>query len=236
MNKVLSYFLGLGVLIFALMAAIPVSVYDVDDFMAQAETNRVSQRTGLSDSELRDVAVEIFNYLEGERSDFDITINTAGQTRHLFNEDEQQHMVDVAGLTALSRILLAVSLLTLLCCGTILFLRDQRGLYRGLIYGGLWGLGLLIVLALLGSMDFTAVFEGAHRLIFSNDLWLLDPKKDLLINIVPEPYFIHLALRVAGMAAAMDLFFVALGIAGRVRMKRIESSEEKQKKNEYTEH
>ena len=33
-----------------------------------------------------------------------------------------------------------------------------------------------------------------HEMFFSNDLWLLDPNTDMLINIVPEPFFIDTSL------------------------------------------
>ena len=31
----------------------------------------------------------------------------------------------------------------------------------------------------------------------TNDLWILDPSTDLLINIVPEPFFVDTAFRIA---------------------------------------
>lgn len=44
-----------------------------------------------------------------------------------------------------------------------------------------------------GDDGFHRRFWIFHELIFTNDLWLLDPKTSVLINIVPEPYFIHLS-------------------------------------------
>lgn len=36
-----------------------------------------------------------------------------------------------------------------------------------------------------------------HHIFFNNDLWLLDPATDLLINIVPEPFFVDTASYIA---------------------------------------
>ena len=36
-----------------------------------------------------------------------------------------------------------------------------------------------------------------HHIFFNNDLWMLNPDTDLLINIVPEPFFMDTAARIA---------------------------------------
>ena len=64
----------------------------------------------------------------------------------------------------------------------LLFLRMmQWGI--GLFIGGMAGLAALI------STDFTKYFTIFHLIFFDNDDWLLNPKTDLLINIVPEGFF-----------------------------------------------
>ena len=64
-----------------------------------------------------------------------------------------------------------------------------------------WGTGLffamLCVLGLVISTDFTKYFVIFHHIFFNNDLWLLDPATDLLINIVPEPFFVDTASYIA---------------------------------------
>lgn len=64
-----------------------------------------------------------------------------------------------------------------------------------------WGIGLFIGgmagLALLVSTDFTKYFTYFHLLFFDNDLWILNPKTDLLINIVPEGFFRDTAYAIA---------------------------------------
>lgn len=47
------------------------------------------------------------------------------------------------------------------------------------------------------STDFTKYFVIFHHIFFNNDLWLLDPATDLLINIVPEPFFVDTASYIA---------------------------------------
>ena len=52
-------------------------------------------------------------------------------------------------------------------------------------------------LAAVISTDFTKYFIIFHQIFFDNDLWILDARTDLLINIVPEPFFMDTAARIA---------------------------------------
>ena len=60
------------------------------------------------------------------------------------------------------------------------------------------GLFFLMVAAvgLLIASDFSRYFIVFHHIFFNNDLWILNPATDLLINIVPEPFFADTAFRI----------------------------------------
>lgn len=53
-----------------------------------------------------------------------------------------------------------------------------------------------LVLAGVISTDFSKYFIVFHHIFFNNDLWLLDPRTDMLINIVPEGFFMDTAFRI----------------------------------------
>lgn len=50
-----------------------------------------------------------------------------------------------------------------------------------------------------------------HKLFFDNDLWLLDPEKDMIINILVEPFFADMALKIAGYCSAVLAVLVGSG-------------------------
>ena len=56
---------------------------------------------------------------------------------------------------------------------------------------------VLAVLAGIIATDFNKYFIIFHHIFFNNDLWMLNPDTDLLINIVPEPFFMDTAARIA---------------------------------------
>ena len=60
-------------------------------------------------------------------------------------------------------------------------------------------LGFIAVIAMLGlwgMMDFDSLFTLFHKLLFTNDLWLLDPRTDLLIRICPSSMFMNMGARI----------------------------------------
>lgn len=65
------------------------------------------------------------------------------------------------------------------------------------------------MLGIWALCDFTALWESFHRLFFRNDLWLLNPYTDLMINMFPEDFFFHMVMRIALM---FIVGFVGLGI------------------------
>ncbi|MCT1989293.1 DUF1461 domain-containing protein, partial [Helcococcus kunzii] len=46
------------------------------------------------------------------------------------------------------------------------------------------------------SIDFSSAFVKFHKIFFDNDLWLLDPKTDLMIRMLPEKYFLNISIRI----------------------------------------
>ena len=70
------------------------------------------------------------------------------------------------------------------------------------------GLGAAIV-----ASDFTHYWTIFHKIFFTNDLWLLNPRTDLLINIVPEEFFVALVSRCA-IRYVISLIVLAVVIVG----------------------
>ena len=50
------------------------------------------------------------------------------------------------------------------------------------------------IVAGLIALNFDRAFDIFHHLFFDNDHWILDPRVDLLINMVPQSFFVHIAI------------------------------------------
>lgn len=82
----------------------------------------------------------------------------------------------------------------------------------GILIGTAVFLFLSAVLGALIASDFTGAFIAFHHLFFTNDLWILDPSVDMLVNIVPEGFFLDTAVRILSLfAGALLLMCAAAG-------------------------
>ena len=100
-----------------------------------------------------------------------------------------------------------------LILGGAYVLRDRR---RIRLCAWLSPLLLLLPLgafALYAALNFDAAFTLFHKLLFRNDLWLLDPRTDVLIRICPESMFMDMGIRIAAYSLAGMLAVSALAAA-----------------------
>lgn len=160
--------------------------------------------------DLLDVTDGMMAFLRGNREDLHVFTTMGGEYREFFTEREIAHMIDVQGLFIgglwLRRICLAITVICL--AGLAVWANrdaDKKAdrlsamsvlLPKSLCIGT--GIFFAVVIALAGiiSTDFSHYFIVFHHIFFTNDLWLLDPRVDMLINIVPEPFFMDTALRI----------------------------------------
>lgn len=174
--------------------------------------------------DLLEVTDEMMDYLRGSREDLHVMTTMGGEEREFFNAREIAHMEDVRGLflAAISiRRACAAAAVALLLFLAATKARLRRVLPFSLCVGTGLFFALIAGLALLISTDFTKYFITFHHIFFRNDLWILDPATDMLINIVPEGFFMDTAARIAGLfgGTALALFFVCLVLALRAGRK-----------------
>ena len=69
------------------------------------------------------------------------------------------------------------------------------------------------------ALDFSAAFNFFHEMLFTNDLWLLNPATDLLIRICPIGMFMSMGARIGLAVLAWALFLPLLTAALTLRKK-----------------
>ena len=146
-----------------------------------------------------------------------------------FHDYEEAHMEDVRGLIRLDTTVMWIALAAAaLLLGAGILLRDPRAFARGI----LWGLGLLgaVLAAFLiwALVDFEGLFVTFHQVAFTNDGWLLDPRTDLLIRLMPERFFMRLGIR--GLARALAMPIALAAAAGLLKRKKKNTVPEGQKR------
>lgn len=162
---------------------------------------------GISEEDMLLLDVNLANYLFGRTDTPNAEIAVFGKMQPAFNEKELIHLDDCRELLSLTanvplNCFLAVA-------GVLLVLRDKRG--RGT---PAWTASAIILapiafLGLWAAVDFNSAFHFFHKILFTNNLWLLDPRTDLLIRICPASMFAGMGLRI-GLKAAFALLGLPL--------------------------
>ena len=154
--------------------------------------------TGLPAEEYAPVVDMITDYLSGGEDSFQHIFTVDGTEYAAFNQKEQQHMADVQELFALCQALTSIPLT--LCASLILLQKANLTLlfkwFRRSLIAILAAVTLIIIAA---CIDFDSLFVLFHKVAFTNDLWLLDPRTDLLIRLMPIEFFISYAAIIGGL-------------------------------------
>ena len=167
--------------------------------------NETHQLIGISEYDLARVTRLLIDYMRLNTDNLDIVVQIHGQSRPFFSEIEIIHMKDVQDLFMIGFMIRDIAVL--LFTATLLsgFLYKQRPVLKEYAKSFIYGTIALIVAggALTGVIlaDFNTAFTIFHEIFFDNDLWLLDPNIDLLVNIVPLQFF-------------TDLFIVIMALFG----------------------
>ena len=161
------------------------------------------ETTGLPETEYAGVGEMTAAYLTGRTADFQYLLTgDDGTVYACFQAHEAAHMADCRGLILLAGRICLGCLAGLALTGLLTGLRREsrtpegrRSLGRGMLTGLGLVLSLAAVLAAWAIEDFDGFFTAFHRIAFTNDGWLLNPRTDLLIRLMPTSFFVALGVR-----------------------------------------
>ena len=78
----------------------------------------------------------------------------------------------------------------------MLWKRRETDFVKHVVIGLFVNWVILGILFLMIYFDFSKYFTLFHHIFFSNDLWILNPRTDLLIQMLPEEFFMSIATRI----------------------------------------
>lgn len=171
------------------------------DKLEVAESVKVDEETLMSVNNL------LLDYIKGQEDSLDYLVNIENETVEFFNEKEKDHMVDVQVLYSNALMIRNVSLVFAMLGLLVLFItKDYKNI--NLIHEILGKVLLSYVLilgtiAIVAVLDFDFFWTSFHELVFTNDLWLLNPMTDRLIMMVPLEFFTGLVYRILGLIVVL---------------------------------
>ena len=197
--RLLNSILGIFISIFLLITAVQYFTFNENYLFKNIDKN-----VPVPSSDLKVISANLADYLENKQETLNFEITYAEKRRAAFNTREIQHMVDVKDIYIKLNYLKLISLLMII---GIIALSRKKYLLNAMYYSAGVSFGAATLLGIIISINFNKAFIFFHEIAFSNDLWLLDPRTDLLINLLPLSFFINISIH-------MLILFIALQSLG----------------------
>ncbi len=179
-----------------------------------------------------DYAKGICRYLDGKAAEALVTNPNSGVLEAAFSDKENAHLADVRGLVTALKIIRWAGGGLVIGALLLLYVKNQNDkarfladAVRGFSLSALFLLSLAGILAVWGAINFDGLFVTFHKIVFSNDLWLLNPQTDLLLALMPVPFFVWYA----GELLKSMLPVLGMMLAVIIASKRIEKTQKEQK-------
>jgi integral membrane protein (TIGR01906 family) len=188
--------------IILLLTDVQLVAYDQDYYKEEYEKYNVPANIDMSMDNLMDSTEKLLLYLENKRDDLNFKGSFIKGEEEFFSQRDKQHMVDVKGLFVKGLYFRNISFVYALIILFLLFWKKSpelqlRRLARYGIAIAAVGIVPVLLIVVLMSIDFYKYFTIFHEIFFTNDLWLLDPGVDRLVNIFPQDFFTDMAFRIS---------------------------------------
>ena len=141
---------------------------------------------------------EMLRHAPGQEENFQYIWTDADDRGYIgFQAHEADHMADCRELIGLAGTLRWITgAAALLLAGIGILLRSWKAFAGGMLTG-LCAAGVLVAgIAVWALVNFDGLFITFHRVAFTNEGWLLDPRTDLLIRLMPVHFFVSLGIRI----------------------------------------
>jgi integral membrane protein (TIGR01906 family) len=175
-------------------------LYDKGFYLAEYEKNGVYEHIDKARAER--MTDQLFSYLD-----------TDGSLSDDFSQRERQHLADVKGLIIKGWVVYYCLLIISAILISVLLYRKRSISELGLLF--FWTAGIIVVFSVLSFLLqglFSRAFIWFHKIFFSNDLWILDPRVDKLIVLLPEQFFVDFVTHVYLQSLAIAFILLVFGL------------------------
>ena len=217
-HKAAAFICGLCLLFILLTTSLQAVCYWIPDWWRNEYAKYDTPSNVRGEMSLDDavhVTEDMLEYCIGRLDTLDDTEATIdGVTAPFFTDREKAHLADCRELFLKG--IRARVIACLILAAFVIFIYVHNGKQKTpvlLVEGYLRSLGFVAVMAaviaILCVIDFTQVFTVFHHIFFDNDLWILYPDRDNLINIMQEDVFSDAAMWIAGIWLAVSALIAA---------------------------
>ncbi len=212
-NKFVAILFAIASFILIVTSSIAVPIYCRPFYFWHIEALHL-EKSGYSAAQIKEAYNEILDYLTLPGGTF-----SAGDFP--FTASGASHFADCKVLFTLNAVLLVLSALFIIA---VLIRKKQNriqtlyiGSFHASFYAAITCLALIVLVAVLASMDFYAAFVTFHSIFFpGKENWILNYRTDPIINVMPQDFFMHCAILIGVCIVMISLAI----ILWQVRMKK----------------
>lgn len=201
-QKSISILFAIASFILIVTGAIAVPIYFRPFYFWHIEALHL-EKTGYSAAQIKEAYNEILDYL-----------TLPGGTFHAgvfpFTESGAAHFADCKVLFTINAVLLVLSALVVIAL--ILCKKQNRiaslaiGPFHASFYAAVACIAIIVLVAILASMDFYAAFVTFHSIFFpGKENWILNYRTDPIINVMPQAFFMHCAMLIGACIVLVSL-------------------------------
>lgn len=200
-KKVLMTISALSMIVMLMLSSISIVVFGkMDYYRHEFEKYNVTQNIDMSMDNVMYVMNELMDYLHNDRDSLEHIVTVVnGQKRDFFSEREKIHMADCKEIFNNALVLRKICTMIFIILTLAMILMKMFDIRQFIKICGMISIGIILfasVVTIAALINFDASFTMFHKIFFDNDLWLLYPETDLIINILVEDFFRDIAIKI----------------------------------------
>lgn len=186
-------------------------VYNTSYYKWHYVNRQIDVETDMSIDNLMIVTRNMIDYLKDDRDTLQMQAEINGISEEVFGEREQDHMVDVKNMAVGMHLVRNIGFLLVVALIVLAMWKSKKLFIQMLGSVKFVFMATTALILMIGGFllhDFNKYFTLFHETFFTNDLWLLDPETDILINMVPEVFFFTTAMLVILVFALLTIITI----------------------------
>ena len=198
LEKSLTILVAVLLPIVIMMFSLEATAFDESFYADMHKELNISEVVGTDADGLAEISSKVIDYLRNQTDSLDMKAEINGEIVEVFGEREKLHMLDVKKLFMggfyLRNVLLAFVFLSLF----ILYAMDEQKMKKpgkAILSSGFTLIVISLALVAMVFTDFQKYFIIFHKIFFRNELWILYPETDVLIQMLPIEFFVSIVKR-----------------------------------------
>lgn len=200
LKKISAIFIFICLFLLVLFSTIFMNVNNLSFFEKQYTKLNIEKTTQMTKTEYRDATKNLLDYINKNKP-ITATMKQDDKTIAVFNNKEITHMVDVKNLYSSTKTFVMLLLFVMFCLLSMVYIKFRKEALKMIKYykqALMIFSGVLLLIIVIAVANFDYFWDSFHRLLFTNELWLLDPNVDRMINMYPLELFHALVFKIIG--------------------------------------